>query len=348
MPRIDAVNTSRAGMGLAPAHQRMRFNKLDLNLLVALDAMLAERSISRAAERLHLSQSAMSNALGRLRDYFDDDLLVQVGRKLELTPRAETLKESVRDVLVRVDSAILAKPRFDPAHSDRSFRLIVSDYTSMVLVPHLLALAARHSRTVRFELLPLLQPPLRELESGEADLLILPTEYRTPGEHPYELLFEEQFVCAVWSGGCFGHADRLTAEQYEAAGHIVMQPSGMDEPTRAGWLKRRYPGVRRIEVSTYSFAAVPYLVVGTDRIATMHARLARLARKSLPLRVLAAPLPSPAMQQTMQWHKYRTLDPGLVWLRGLLQEAVLCMDAELGAAGATGSRAGAGEARVLP
>ena len=101
-----------------------------------------------------------------------------------------------------------------------------------------------------------------------------------------------------------------------------MQPSGMDEPTRAGWLKRRYPAVRRIEVTTYSFAAVPYLVVGTDRIATMHARLARLARKSLPLRLLPTPMPSPAMQQTMQWHKYRTLDPGLVWLRGLLHEAV--------------------------
>ena len=278
----------------------MRFNKLDLNLLVALDAMLTERSISRAAERLHLSQSAMSNALARLRDYFDDDLLVQVGRKLELTPRAETLQESVRDVLVRVDSAILAQPRFDPAMSDRSFRLVVSDYTSVVLMPHLLALAGRQSQTVRFELLPLLQPPQRELERGEADLLILPLEYRPPDEHPYDILFEEQFVCVVWSGGCFANVERLSPEQYAAAGHVVMQPSGMDAPTREGWLKRRYPTVQRIEITTYSFAAVPYLVVGTDRIATMHARLARLARQSLPLRVLPAPLPGPPMKQTMQ------------------------------------------------
>ena len=187
MPRIDAVNTSRAGMDLAPAHQRMRFNKLDLNLLVALDAMLAERSISRAAERLHLSQSAMSNALGRLRDYFDDELLVQVGRKLELTPRAETLKESVRDVLVRVDSAILAQPRFDPAHSDRCFRLIVSDYTSMVLMPHLLALAGRHSHTVRFELLPLLIRPCANWRAARPTCSILPPEYRPPDQHPYDI-----------------------------------------------------------------------------------------------------------------------------------------------------------------
>ena len=86
--------------------------------------------------------------------------------------------------------------------------------------------------------------------------------------------------------------------------------------------------MRRIEVTTYSFAAAPYLVVGTDRIATVHARLARLAQKSLPLTVLPTPMPLPPMKQSMQWHKYRTQDPGLVWLRGLLHEAVAKMDAE--------------------
>ncbi|MBT2322705.1 LysR family transcriptional regulator [Variovorax paradoxus] len=307
----------------------MRFNKLDLNLLVALDTLLTERSISRAGERLHLSQSAMSNALARLRAFFNDDLLVQVGRKMELTPRAETLKDAVRDVLVRVDSAILAQPRFDPASSDRRFRLIVSDYTTTVLMPQLLTLAARQSRTVCFDLLPLLQPPQRELERGEVDLLVLPLEYLTPEEHPFDVLFEEQFVCAVWSGGRFANTDKLTVEQYAAAGHVVIYPPGMDGPTLAAWLKRRYPAAQRIEVTTYSFAAAPYLVVGTDRIATMHARLAKLARKSLPLRLLPAPLPGPPMKQAIQWHKYRTQDPGLVWLRGLLHQAVVRMDAEL-------------------
>jgi LysR family nod box-dependent transcriptional activator len=307
----------------------MRFNKLDLNLLVALDALLTECSISRAGERLHLSQSATSNALARLRTYFDDELLVPVGRKMELTPRAETLRDAVRDVLVRVDSAVLAQPRFEPAQSDRSFRLVVSDYTSVVLMPQLLALTARQAPAVQFKLLPLFDAPSRVLERGEADLLILPLEYRPPEHHPFDILFEEQFVCAVWSGGRFGHAHTLTAEQYAAAGHVVIEPPGMTEAELAAWLKRRYPGARRIEVTTYSFTAVPYLIVGTDRIATMHARLARLARKSLPLHLLPAPLPSPGMKQTMQWHKYRSQDPGLVWLRALLHQAVAKMDAEL-------------------
>lgn len=97
----------------------MRFKNLDLNLLVALDLLLKERNISRAAEKLHITQSAMSNALARLRDYFGDELLVQVGRRMELTPRAELLREPVRDILVRIESSVTATPRFDPAESDR-------------------------------------------------------------------------------------------------------------------------------------------------------------------------------------------------------------------------------------
>ena len=305
----------------------MRFNKLDLNLLVALDAMLTERSISRAAERLHMSQSAMSNALARLRNYFDDELLVQVGRKLELTPRADALKDAVRDVLVRVDSTITAQPQFDPAQSERLFHLIVSDYTTVILMPHLLALADRQSRSVRFQLLPLADRPRRVLERGEADLLVLPRNYCSP-EHPTEVLFEEGFCCVVWNGSRFAQGDELTLEQYVAAGHVVMQPPGMDKPTLAGWFAQRYGIAQRMEVTTFSFVATPYLVVGTDRIATVHARLARLAQKSLPLTVLATPMPPSPIEMAMQWHKYRTQDPGLVWLRGLLHEAVVQMDAE--------------------
>ena len=92
----------------------MRYKNLDLNLLVALDLLMAERNVSRAAEKMHISQSAMSNALSRLRDYFGDDLLVQSGRKMELTPRAEVLRVPVRDILVRVDASIATAPEFDP------------------------------------------------------------------------------------------------------------------------------------------------------------------------------------------------------------------------------------------
>ena len=176
----------------------MRFNKLDLNLLVALDALLTERNITRAAERVHLSQSAMSNALSRLREYFEDDLLVQVGRKMEPTPRAQTLQEAVRDVLLRIDTSIAAVPQFDGSSSDREFILFVSDYTMAVFMPHALALAARQRSTVRFKLLPQVASPARSLERGEADLLIIPKAYCST-DHPAEVVFEEEHVCVVWS-----------------------------------------------------------------------------------------------------------------------------------------------------
>jgi len=301
----------------------MHFNKLDLNLLVALDALLTEQSISRAADRLHMSQPAMSNALGRLRDYFDDPLLVQVGRKMEPTPRAEALKDAVRDVLVRIDTTIAAQPRFDPAQSDREFHLLVSDFTLSVLGPHLVSLAAAQSDTVRFQFHSQVDNPQRVLERGEADMLVIPTGFCSP-DHPTETLFEEEFCCVVWSDSRLARQGQLSFADYTAAGHVVMQPPG--GITFETWFMQRYGVSRRIEVTSFSFATAPSLVVGTERIATIHSRLARIAARHLPLTLLPTPMPTPRMEQAIQWHKYRTQDPGLVWLRDLLRQAARAMD----------------------
>ena len=307
----------------------MRFNKLDLNLLVALDAMLSLKSVSRAAEQLNLSQSAMSNALARLREHFDDDLLVQVGRKMELTPRAEGLQDAVRDVLVRVDTTISAKPEFVPATSDREFRIFVSDYSMVTLMPHLLALAAQASHSVRFHFLPQQNQPQRLLDRGEADLLVIPKIYCSP-DHPTEKLLDEDFCCIVWQDGQLATperspAGRLTLDAYQGAGHVVFQPPG-GAPSYEGTAMQRLGVTRRVEVATFSFVGALSLVVGTDRIATVHRRLAGYGRQFLPLKVLESPVALPPMNQVMQWHEYRTNDPGLVWLRALLLRAVAEMD----------------------
>lgn len=301
----------------------MRFNKLDLNLLVALDALLTERSITRAAERLHLSQSAMSSSLGRLRDYFKDELLVQVGRQMEPTPRAAVLREAVRDVLMRIETSVAAQPEFDCTASDREFRLFISDYSMAVLMPHALELAARQRSTARFNLLPQVSNPVRSLERGEADLLIIPKAY-TSADHPTEIVFDDGFVCVVWEGS--SHArEPMTFERYAGAGHAVMVPVNTSQPAFESWFVQRYGMSRRIELTTYSFAALPLLVVGTEMVATVHARLARRLAPALPVKVLPMPLPMPLLEQALQWHKYRSLDPGLLWLRGLLQQAARLM-----------------------
>jgi DNA-binding transcriptional LysR family regulator len=305
----------------------MRFNKLDLNLLVALDALLTEQSITRAADRVHLSQSAMSNTLKRLRDYFEDELLVQVGRQLEPTPRAKVLAEAVRDVLLRIETSVAVQPTFDCTASDREFRLCVSDYTMEVLIPRALALAELQHSTVRFNLLPQVAGVARALEQGEADLLVIPKAYCT-SDHPAEVLFQDDFVCVVWSDSSHAHLG-LSFDRYAAAGHVVMRPPpDVDRPAFDSWFVQRYGLSRRIEVTSYGFSALAALVVGTERIATMHGSLVRAIAPALPVTVLPLPLPMPTFEQAMQWHRHRTNDPGLAWLRQLLLAAAESVRAE--------------------
>lgn len=301
-----------------PTIAAMRFNKLDLNLLVALDAMLTERNISRAAERQHLSQSAMSNALARLRDYFGDELLVPVGRRMELTPRAEALQEAVRELLVRVETTIAVQPEFEPGTTDRSFRLFVSDYTVFALMPHVLALAAAQAPGLRFDLLPQMDQPHRALERGEIDLLIIPGGFSSP-EHPSEVIFEDRFVCVLWQGSALAKAP-LTLERYLDAGHVVVRTGRTQQGFEEQFLKSQGI-VRRVEVTTTSFTAPPHLVVGTERTATVHGLLARAAARHLPLVCVEPPVAIPTLQQSVQWHKYRSDDPGLRWVRSLLHQA---------------------------
>jgi LysR family nod box-dependent transcriptional activator len=304
----------------------MRFQKLDLNLLVAFNALLTERSITQAAKRMHMSQPAMSNALGRLRDYFEDELLVQVGRQMELTPRAESLQDAVRDVLLRIDMSIASQPQFDCTKSDREFRMFISDYSMEVLMPHALALAAQQRSTVRFNLLPQVAQPARALERGEADLLIIPKAYCS-AEHPTEFLFNDDFLCVVWNQSKHARTE-LTFERYAQASHAVMKPFDNDTPAFESWFVQRYGLNRRVEVTTYSFSVLPALVVGTELVTTVHATLARRMKAAHPVLLLPVPLPMPPLEQATQWHKYRTLDPGLVWLRKLMQQAAAAMLAD--------------------
>jgi LysR family nod box-dependent transcriptional activator len=301
----------------------MRFKKLDLNLLVALDALLTEKNVTRAGERVFLSQSTMSNALSRLRQYFDDELLVQVGGRMELTPRAELLHEAVRDVLVRIDTTVAAQPAFDPMASEREFTLFVSDYSMEVLVPGMLALAHQRGSQVRFSFKPQVSQPYRHLERGEADLLIIPENFCSP-DHPLDQLFEDQFVCVLWRDSPLAQGE-LTRERYIQARHATMRPPDGSLPVFDTWLANDHGVTREIALTTYSFSVVPHLVVGTDLIGTVHARLARQLQGMLPIEIRPVPLPIKTLHQAMQWHKYRTRDPGLVWLRALMREAAAGM-----------------------
>jgi LysR family nod box-dependent transcriptional activator len=297
----------------------MRFNKLDLNLLVALDALLAEQNISRAAERLHLSQPATSNALGRLREYFEDELLSVQGRKMVLTSRAQTLIEPVREVLMRIDSTITTPPVFDPSTATRTFVLLVSDFTISVFIPPLLEALYKQARGIGIELRMLNDRPLEQIEQGNADLLIIPSQY-VSAEHPSAPLFEEQYLCVTWSENS-RIKDTLSFDDYLECGHVAANyATGQQRAAFDSWFLERFGIKRHVEISAPAMAALPRMVVGTDRIATVHKRLALQAEKTLPIKLWQPPLEIPTLIQTLQWHKHRDADPALTWFRRLAFE----------------------------
>lgn len=302
----------------------MHYRKLDLNLLAALNVLLREKSVTRAAEHLNLSPSSTSQALSRLRDYFQDELLYQVGRSMNLTARAEELREALPQLFLNIDALISTSARFDPAMSQRTFRICASDYVLTVLAPHLFSLARQRDFKGRIDFVPLRETPSRELKLGNVDLIVIPQTV-IDQEHPNELLYEERFVCIVWSGSRLAQG-AMTLERYEAAHHLLMQLSvGGGEVFDVPFVT--LSGARRqVAASTYSFSALPALIVGTDTVATVQLRLARYAQRSWPVTIKESPIAMDPMQQVIQWHGSRTHDVGLQWLRSLFVQAVSLMD----------------------
>ena len=169
----------------------MRFKGLDLNLLVALDALLSERNVSAAARRVFISQPAMSSALARLRDHFQDELLAPVGRRMAPTAFADALTEPLRALMLQIEATVGAGQRFDPATARRKFTISVSDYITEVMMGAVVARAAIEAPGVLLEIMPPTESPARSLESGDIDVLITPDLYSAPA-HPSELLYEEE------------------------------------------------------------------------------------------------------------------------------------------------------------
>lgn len=297
----------------------MRFKGLDLNLLVALDVLLDEQNVSRAAERLHLSQPAVSAALSRLRNYFGDPVLAPHGKRMIPTAQALALRPMLKELLAQVDMMIAQSTGFDPQTSERWFRIGVSDYLSTVLFSTLIPKLKTLAPGIKLDLQPPSDGMEVQLDRGEIDLVLTPVEHCSP-DHPTELLFEEQHVVAGWSQSPLMLAP-ITEEAFYAAAHIAV---GLGRLARVSFsetnLAARGRG-RNIEVMASSFSLVPELLVGTDRIAVMHERLAQTLEHRLPIVWQPLPFDFPAMREMVQYHRTRSNDPGLRWLVQQIHEA---------------------------
>jgi LysR family nod box-dependent transcriptional activator len=291
----------------------MRYHKLDLNLLTALKALLAERNVTRAGEVVHVTQSAMSGILARLRDYFGDPLIVQVGRRMELTPLAESLIEPVNDVLLRIDATIATRPEFDPLTSRRQFSIIASDYVINVLLLDVLRRVHRESPGMAVEFRAPSEGAAAELDAGEVDFIVSPESLISPAQSS-AVLFEDSYTIVVDEDNT-EVGDSIGIDQYLALRHVAFKNGKQGLPQLEFWLANRYGDVRSVEVISHSFHLLPQLVVGTSRVATMHTRFARRFVGALPIRLVKPEFDIPPLVEMLQWHKYRDLDPGIIWLR---------------------------------
>lgn len=294
----------------------MRHNKLDLNLLRALRALLAEKNVTRAGESLFITQSAMSGILARLREYFDDPLIVQVGRKPELSPLAETLVERVNDILLRIDTTITLRPEFDPLTTNRRFSIVASDYSINVLLLDVMEHVHRAAPGLSVEFRTPSESAPAELEAGEVDFIINP-ESQNSLVQSAAVLFEDSYTVVVDKDND-EVGDTIDIEQYLALRHVAFKSGKYGLPQLESWLANRYGDTRRVDVIVHSFSLLPRLVVSTTRIATMHTRLALQCVGSLPIRLVKPTFDIPRLVELLQWHKYRDLDPGSMWLRDMI------------------------------
>jgi DNA-binding transcriptional LysR family regulator len=297
----------------------MRFRGLDLNLLAVFEGLMQTHSVSAAARQMHLSQPAMSAALSRLRDYFGDPLLVTHGKRMYPTAFAESLAPLVRECLGGIEMLLATSAAFDPASSQRTFRVIASDYVVSAIIAPLLVRFVEQAPGIRIQLISPDEHATELIADGKADLMISPREFLS-ADHPTELLFEEEHVVVGWKENPL-LAGPLYEAQFLAAGHVAVAIGSRSNAAFADRHLALMGKHRRIEVSASSFTTVPWLLVGTQRLAVMHARLALAATRIFPMASVPLPFAFPVMQELVQFHQTRAADDGLGWLRTQLREA---------------------------
>jgi DNA-binding transcriptional LysR family regulator len=293
---------------------------IDLNLLLALGALLEDKNLTRAGERIGMSQPAMSAALARLRRHFGDDLLEREGRGYQRTVFGEQLLPAVRDALRQLEATMQRSPRFDPAESDRQFSIAASDYTVSILADPLLRLVKRTAPRISLNLhpLPAALPHAPHVLSTD-DLLIGPVGYDFPGRRVE--LFRDRFVCVVdpaTSGLESGAA--LTLDDLARMPHAA-PTFAPGSHTPVDRVLDELGIVPRTAVTVFGWLSVPFVLPGTGMVAIMPERMARLAIRSTGLAILEPPFGLVELVEAAYWHPSRSDDPAVRWLVRTLQEA---------------------------
>lgn len=296
----------------------VNFRQLDLNLLTTLDVLLTELNVTRAAQRLNLSQPSVSVQLARLREVFGDPLMLPGPRGMRPTARADELREPLRKALEALEGAVATRATFDPKRADNTWRIVATDYTeSAVILPALkrLRTASPDTRLAIFELNP--SRILRQAEQGDVDLIFHLRE-GSPSSLHQRLLFTERYVLA----GRLGHPAlkrRPTLAQFCKLEHVIVSPEGggfsaiTDEMLGKSGLKRK------VVLSVPHFLFMLEALANSDLVAVLPERL---VKNTVALQVVEPPLSLPGFDMLMLWHERLHRDPAHQWLR---QQLVACL-----------------------
>jgi DNA-binding transcriptional LysR family regulator len=308
MPLIDRADTGAVNLA-----------SLDLNLLVSLDALLQERSVTRAAARMGLSQPALSASLARLRRHFGDELLSRVGNEYRLTPLAVQLRDLARLALSGVERVFAAQTEFDPASSTREFSMLISDYGVAVLGDRIAALLAEEAPNARLRFIANTPSSVDRAEQVllSTDLLVLPHGFVSDLSH--RDLYRDEWVCLVSTDNAEVEGE-LTVEHLRTLPWVVT----FHGPTAATPAARqmRMRGIElNVAIVTENFLTVPGLVAGSGRIALLQRRLAELLPLNLGVRTLLPPVEVGQLVEAMWWHPAFDDDPEHAYLRDLVVRA---------------------------
>lgn len=293
----------------------MDLSRLDLNLLVVLDAVLQEKHITRAGQRLHLSQSATSMALRRLRHAFQDQLLVRNGRTMQLTPLGESLVDPVHDVLAMIERITRQEPRFEPEQSHRTFTVVASEYISVVLLGPLMARLIARAPHVRLEVVPGDFDYKERMRRDEADLFILPQHRYTP-ERPPRFSSMRALVdpwVVVLDPAQHDAGEAMTPARFATLPCVSHEPRGVPSFLDTEFGARHL--VKNVVMRCTSILLPGFMIKGTPMVAVLPSRLADIVIAADGLAKVDCPVDLPPLREVAYWHHRRDLDPGHVWLR---------------------------------
>lgn len=314
----------------------MKLHQLDLNLLLAFDALMAQGSVTRAAETLFISQPAMSHALNRLRTFFGDPLLVRTPQGMLPTPRAQRLHLGVQQALRLLEQQLSDEEVFEPSQSKRRFVLCTTDYVECVLIPPLIQRLKRLAPGVTIEIRILRDTlPEAELASGEIDLVLGFDEYmQVPGYLGKETWLTEPLAGLVRADlpmtapalAESGNEPALQAERISLAQliempHVFHSPLGTSEASLDRYLNT-LGFSRTISVNSQSYMSAAAIVSQSDHLLVLPSMVAELLASHWPLKSLPLPEDVPDYHLNCVWHPVHAQQPALIWLKDLMKELV--------------------------